>query len=284
MNSIWTFGDSYTAGLGCKFPPYGVFSIKNDTSQYYKTFSSYIDETKKIWPEIVAESLGFELRNFGESGISTETIFDNFIKNISNIKKDDIVIIQTSMASRWDFPFLKERTLFGTKEYKNEDCMDSPYRFKVVFPTDIQKEWDGSQENVLNYSNGQESYGETTLKLDEVKYNTIRNFFTEFISLNKYYERTIWRIVEMVKVLRNIGFQIYIINEDMWPMYLLKPSFQIEMHERGIYGYCASNKKTIFYDTNKMINDWHPSYSGHEMISNSIIEFIKNENTNIHNS
>ena len=283
---LHTFGDSFTAGYGCKFETTGIFSKELKNSYYYKTYKNYIDSNKKIWPELVADHFGITLNNLGNNGNSTETILDVFIKNISKIDKNDIVIIQTSVGSRWDFPFPKEKDLFGLKKYTiNNDvteCFESPYRFKVIFPSNIEAEWEDGMEYILNYTNGEEAVGEKSLKLNKTKYDTIRNFFTEFIISNKYYERTMWRIVELSKVLRNIGYKIYIINEDVWPIHLQSPDFHINLHENGLLGYCAAKGKTIFYDTNGEISDWHPSYGGHEMIANDIINFIKNENINIH--
>ena len=76
----------------------------------------------------------------------------------------------------------------------------------------------------------------------------------------------------------------YIINEIEWPQYLNKPDNLIEMHNNGLTGYLYNNKQTITNATNGEIDDMHPSYEGHDDISNYIINFIKNETINIHNA
>ena len=51
----------------------------------------------------------------------------------------------------------------------------------------------------------------------------------------------------------------------------------IEMDLNGMTGYIVKNKKTIYHETFRKIDDTHPSYSGHIDISNYIINFIRNE-------
>ena len=105
MDKLWTFGDSFTEGHGCK-------SIQ--VPYYYKKFKDYIDINKKIWPELLSDSLKLELVNLGKNGISNEWIADTIIANIKNISTNDMVILQTSTAGRYDFPFKKEKTLLGS--------------------------------------------------------------------------------------------------------------------------------------------------------------------------
>jgi hypothetical protein len=56
------------------------------------------------------------------------------------------------------------------------------------------------------------------------------------------------------------------------------------MDLNGIQGYIVKNKKTILHETIGKIDDTHPGYSGHISIADTIIKFIENENTNVHNN
>jgi len=288
MGKLWTFGDSFTAGHGCKYESSGTFSTQNMDNYYFRTYKDYIDETKKIWPEIVSEYFNLELINVSKNGLSNEWIADTILSNIKNISTNDIVILQTSTIGRYDFPFKKEKTLLGSP--KNGESIkdyiiktnESPYFFKTIFVTNIEKEWDESMKDTLKYVNAQENLNDKELILNESKYNLIRKFFTEFINTQKYYERAIWRIVEISKLLLSLGIKNYILNEVSWPENLSKPFNLIEMHPNGMTGYIGLNKQTITHDTNNKIEDGHPSYIGHESIANFIINFIKNENTNIY--
>ena len=289
MSKLWTFGDSFTAGHGCKYTTHGVFSLKDLNTNYYKTFKNYTVD-KPIWNEIVSSTLSMELVDMSANGYSTETIIDTILKNMASISTDDIVILQTSTIGRFDFPFLKEKTLMGYDSTKyNRDNMlfeltNSPYFFKTIFTTNIIEEYSSEKENMLQYINGQEDLNHKSLFLDKLKYDTLRNFFLEFISTGKYYERSIWRIVEISKLMKSMGLTSYIINEDSWPMYMPKPDNLMEIHAAGMFGYVFHNNKTICSDTNGEIRDWHPSYDGHNDIAEFILKFIKNENTDLHNS
>jgi hypothetical protein len=283
MGKLWTFGDSFTAGHGCKYEFDGNLSNQNVNSHYFKLYKDYIDLDKKIWPELLSNLLDLELVNLAKNGLSNEWIADNIIANLKDISKNDIVILQTSAGGRWDFPFKKEKSLVGfPSEGENKKdyiikTNNSPYYFKVIFSSNVENEWDSSMKNTLNYINGQEHLTNKELQLNEYKYNLIRGFFAEFISTDKYYERGIWRIVELSKLLSHIGIENYIINETCWPLYLDKPNNLIEMYYTGIKGYVWKKQKTIYHETLGKIDDMHSGYSGHIDIANYIINFIKGE-------
>lgn len=290
MKKLWTFGDSFTAGYGCRYDLTGAFSPENENTYYVKTYESYIDVNKKIWPDIVSDNFNLELINKSKNGMTTESIADTCLKFLIEINKEDIVILQTSTIGRYDFPFLKEKTLMGydTTKYKTDGelfgILNSPYFFKTIFSTDIEKEYLDEYKDVLQYNNGQESLKNRNVILNKENYNTIRNFFAYCISTGKYYERSVWRILQISNILKSMGIDVYIINEDTWPTFLVKPSNLIEMDSKGMTGYMIKNKKTILHETSGKINDTHPGYLGHISIADTVIKFIENANTNLHNT
>ena len=290
MKKLWTFGDSFTAGHGCRYEINGFFTTENIENYYTKTYKNYIDLNKKIWPDIVSDNFNLELINKSKNGMTTESIVDTCLKFLIEINKEDIVILQTSTIGRYDFPFLKEKTLMGydTTKYKKDSelfsILNSPYFFKTIFSTNIEKEYLDEYKYVLEYNNGQKSLKNRNVILNKENYNTIRNFFADFISTGKYYERSVWRILQISNILKSMGIDVYIINEDIWPTFLVKPSNLIEMDSKGMTGYVSKNRKTIFHDTKGLINDSHPSYDGHIDIADVIVKFIENANTNLHNT
>jgi len=90
MDKLWTFGDSFTAGHGCK-----------ETDEYY---IKYYKEGDKIWPEHLADELNLKLMNLGVNGSSNEKIIDSIILNYDKISINDIVIIEKSYPHRLDVP------------------------------------------------------------------------------------------------------------------------------------------------------------------------------------
>ena len=278
MSKLWTFGDSFTFGHGCR--PI-IDETKNGT--YYNTFLEYIDLSKPIWPEIVAERFNLELVNNGVNGITNDRILDYILKNITEFKSNDCVIIQMSTSSRFEFPFAKKRNLFGVvKGTKDElyEYNDSPQILKTIYNLNVLKDFEDGGETTLMYTNGEKE--NKNFKLTKDKFETIKNFFNYFIYYQKYYEREIWRFIKIAELLNNLNVNVFIINEDIWPSHIPKPKNLIDIETQGLLHYIIENKKTIIYDTGGKINDFHPSYDGHIEIGDKITKHI--ENTNLYNT
>jgi hypothetical protein len=92
INTLWTFGDSFT---------HGDESLKDNpfTIKYKKS------EEDKIWPELVASKLNLKLKNFGMGLFSNDKIIDSIIDNYYYINKNDLVIIGNTFYSRFDIPY-----------------------------------------------------------------------------------------------------------------------------------------------------------------------------------
>ena len=90
MNTLWTFGDSFTEGHGCR--------IEDD---YYK---NYWKPGYNIWPVWLSELLDVNLINCGRGGYSNDMIFDSIIDNWLQIKKNDYVFIGFTYPHRFDVP------------------------------------------------------------------------------------------------------------------------------------------------------------------------------------
>lgn len=88
MNTVWTFGDSLTDG----------FRSNDIWAKTYVDWKGYIPLT---YGEIISKELNYELVNLGKGGSDNNTIFESFIKNIDNIKDEDIVIIGWSDIGRF---------------------------------------------------------------------------------------------------------------------------------------------------------------------------------------
>jgi hypothetical protein len=112
MNTLWTFGDSFTFGHGCR--PDGPLS------EYYHNYKTELDDT---WPNLLGEMLGIEVKNFGKCGGSNDFIIDSVIDNWGNIKEGDYVIIEISYHSRFDVP-LKNKLSLSTNYWDFEDLVN----------------------------------------------------------------------------------------------------------------------------------------------------------------
>ncbi len=280
MSKLWTFGDSFTFGHGCR--PF--LKGSNVINEVY--YTNYIDLSKPIWAEYLSQKLNLELLNLGLNGASNELILDKVFDNINNLKKEDLIIIQISTSGRYDFPFFKEKKLLGGWGKEERDFIydpnnKSPYFLKTVFNTTITKNYEDVGENALLFST--ENVVNENLKLTKEKYDLIKSFFVEFISTKKYYERQVWRFVKLSEFLLSLGFNVFMIHEDFWPTTCEKPKNLISTSEDGILHKIIRDKHTIMHDTNKIIMDYHPSYDGHIAIGEDILKHI-NENTNLYNT
>lgn len=278
MSKLWTFGDSFTFGHGCR--PI-VDETKNGT--YSKLFLEYIDLSKPIWPEIVADTFNLDLINKGVNGITNDRILDYILNHILEFKSGDYIIIQISTSSRFEFPFAKERDLFGLKKTDKDELYgydNSSHIFKTIHALNVLKDYEDGGETTLMHSNGEKK--NKNLKLTKDKFETIKNFFNYFIYYQKYYEREIWRFIKITELLEKLNMNVFIINEDIWPIHIPKPKNLIDVDSRGLLQYIVETKKTIIYDTGGKINDFHPSYDGHMEIGNKITKHI--ENTTLHNT
>jgi hypothetical protein len=125
-STLWTFGDSNTAGHGC-----------HPTDEYYE---SYYKSGDKIWPVWLSEKLNVQLRNFGKNGSSNDTIIDTIIDKWEEINKDDYIFIGMTHPHRFDVPinnkfesivhdFSKSKTENGLTNAEFETVVNFQYYF-----------------------------------------------------------------------------------------------------------------------------------------------------------
>jgi hypothetical protein len=99
MATLWTFGDSFTAGDGCV----DNLAIRDGDFKYY---NQYKEPDGDIWPNILGKTIGFNVKNIGKSGASNDYIIDSIIDNFNMIESNDIVIIEKTFYQRFDVPKL----------------------------------------------------------------------------------------------------------------------------------------------------------------------------------
>jgi hypothetical protein len=92
MNTLWTFGDSFTDFF---YPP---DKSEIHWRQKYIKFKGY---TPKVYGEIIAEKLNLNLINLGMGGVDNSHILEMFCKVVDKIKEDDILIFGWTNQSRF---------------------------------------------------------------------------------------------------------------------------------------------------------------------------------------
>jgi hypothetical protein len=96
MSKLWTFGCSFTAEYD---PIDGIHPPYENNYDKYRTFKG--GELPKIWPNILAEKIGYEIMNCAIGGASNYHIFNQFINVCDLIKKDDILIFGWTQLGRF---------------------------------------------------------------------------------------------------------------------------------------------------------------------------------------
>lgn len=124
MATLWTFGDSFTAGDGC------VENLPIRDSDY-KYYNEYKQLGSDIWPNILGRTMGLNVKNIGKSGASNDYILDSIIDNFDMIEPNDVVIIEKTFYQRFDVPDLNDNkfhTQYGESLYLNSiDLKNNPY-------------------------------------------------------------------------------------------------------------------------------------------------------------
>ena len=161
MNTLWTFGDSFTFGHGCR--PDGPLP------EYFYEYKSNDDDI--IWPEILSKKLQCNLINLGKCAASNDYIFDSIIENYLQIKEDDIVIVNKTFSQRFDVP----NTFLNKLECITAENYNSVSKF-----LNKSKEEMETLINFTYYFSGHELYE----KRQENRYKFIKSI----IKCHKYYE------------------------------------------------------------------------------------------------
>ena len=94
MSTLWTFGDSFTFGHGCR--PDGAIP------EYYHNYKTESDD---IWPELLGGMMNLSVKNFGKGGASNDFIIDSIIDNWDYFEQTDYVIVGITYHDRFDVPF-----------------------------------------------------------------------------------------------------------------------------------------------------------------------------------
>lgn len=127
MGTLWTFGDSFTAGDGCV----KTLAIRDGDFKYY---NKYKEPDSDIWPNILGKTIGLDVKNMGKSGASNDYILDSIIDNFNMIEPNDVVIIEKTFYQRFDVPNSYDNTFhtqYGEALYLNSiDLMNNREKYK----------------------------------------------------------------------------------------------------------------------------------------------------------
>ena len=237
MNTLWTFGDSFTSDL----------DYTNLHDNYKKYFE--ITNTDKIvtWPTILGEMLNFNVKNLALGGSSNYDTFQSICNNSDLFRENDVVIIGWGLIGKF-------RIARGDK-------------FVSIFP-DIN--------NVNDIDSISKETIKEFIENRLIQFNTKRDRYSEEIhiweniirtlSINKKFKVYFWASEE--ERFLNEKTSIHIKKENYLFPNVNKP---IMNYLRNDF-----NCKTIFHETNGVISDSHFGNEGHKLQAEIFYNIIKN--------
>jgi hypothetical protein len=263
MPKLWTFGDSFTAGHG----------MNGEIPEYQHADKEY------KWTKLLANTIEYELNDFSQNGMPNERILFNIIENLQKFNKDDIIIIQSSTITRYEFPFYHKKK--ETKEVKDGYIWFLNELDSASYDT-IKDEYETYDGNIIS----------------KFEYDTSRNFVQYILPSTYYYKKSIKNLVNIIEYLHNknvvkniIFWNLESIRTDSIPnkqplVFNIFDDYS-KMYEYSLYDNIHTGvdtfdygwlnifyglNLTIWHDTNKIVNDMHLSNKGHVWFANFILK------------
>jgi hypothetical protein len=244
MNTLWTFGDSYTA----EWFPVDMEGINSTYDMYRKYKGGVLPD---VWPTILSNKLDMNLSNLGIGGNCNYGILLQFSDVCDNIKEGDILIFGWSKVARYMAANFKE-DIFNHILPVDQDYSATYLSKKTI------------EENFYNRTHH--------LWTTEVhRWIYMINSFARKMGCKVYH----WAIDDLV-LSKNDKFtqdDNYILqrNED-YPNVDLIGYFALPIHYRDeLIG-------KIIDETNEKIMDRHLSEYGHKLQAQYFYDFITNDN------
>jgi len=202
---LWTFGDSFTQ------------SFSDSTDSWVKVYCDWKGYIPKVYGEILADTLQFNLMNYGRGGIDNYSIFQNVCNISDKILPNDIIIIGWTSATRFRLvdkwgewkPIIPkfdrnarnledvsnntlEEILINRTKLKYTDEVHSWIKLlNIAFPNNLVIHWSPLDRGVgKNYiENLTKIYNESNGLIDDVHYGEVghtqlANIFSSMIKSN----------------------------------------------------------------------------------------------------
>lgn len=123
MNSLWVFGDSYSATYK-----------RNNLESWRILYKNWKGYTPNVWGDFLSLKLNHKLNNCAITGIDNYTLFETIIDVIDSIKENDIVIIGWSSYLR--FRLIDKNNSFITIRPNNLNLDNSLFSDSTLPNTD----------------------------------------------------------------------------------------------------------------------------------------------------
>lgn len=230
-NTLFTFGCSYTEDFKDKYKHYFDYRGGNYPSS---------------WPTILSEKLDLNISNYGIASVGNDIIFNQICKHISEIKKNDVVIIGWTYIHRykWGVENSNSWTNLGAGPLNNNNFITKSTHEEIVL-------------NRLHPLYIQEIYDRMTL-IEHI---------SNVVGFDVYYWSSEMGIIYE---------KPYSLRKDK--KFLLTDKIRNNNDNDDLFGVIFKNGgETIFDETNMAVNDNHLGEKGHqiqaELFYNHIINY-----------
>lgn len=247
MPRLFGFGDSFTQGHNLDL-----------TLPNYKIWREYREDKKlpSTWFELLSEKLDYEQKNYAVAGMSNDEIRDTINKNITEIKKDDIVIINWSYNHRFRWAAY-EKNLDGEIIYETPPKRKVPIWVRLgVTVFDCNRFYiDPKTQLDIAHNRSHELYS------DEIKnYENLIDHISKIVGFKVFY----WSLDEdIVKIFNK--------NEKKYILFDLIPEGQ------NLFDLIKSKGgRTISDETDGLLIDDHLGETGHRIQFELFYDYIKN--------
>jgi lysophospholipase L1-like esterase len=260
---LFTFGDSWTAGVGCNLKVEDTIKDNEELGMYRNSMS---------WPKYLSDLLNVEFLNLGEQGSSNKEIFDKIITTIKSkiISQNDLVIIMWSSSLRDDTPFFPngESSMWGILR------TGPKWKFNWFVKNSLKNTIGDSQ-----YNNFIKSYKEFFINnlYDDNYYNIVNQNYILFIQklLESYNINYIFCDAFDCMINKNMSADLdktHFINKSNYYKFgeITFRDFLISLDSNDINLWEESTK---WPDAIK-----HPNAIGYQKISNELFDFIIKSN------
>lgn len=180
-NILWTFGDSYTFGYGCRPDCYL-------SDYYYK----YKKEGDYIWTELLAKKLNLKLVNLAERSISNDRNLDLIIENYNYINKGDYVILGKTLYQRFDVANYNKDQLW----HVGPICLHKNGNFDKIYPS-FEKMYEicGTKKDYETLINFIYNFSDNKLyeKRQKLRFDFLKRLLIDNKKIDFYYE---WSVLD----------------------------------------------------------------------------------------
>ncbi len=132
MNKLLAFGDSFTWGTDLK---------DADDSTYSQT----------SWSALLAKNISLEYACYAVPGSSNQSISRDLLSALTDINKDDVVLLNWSWISRWDFYNLEDTRWETIRPTGTDTSKFSKLYFKYI-QSELWDKWESLKTIALTHS------------------------------------------------------------------------------------------------------------------------------------